>query len=76
MLHRIVDWLGYKLHIKKYTTDTLLQDLIGIVIAISVTTILLKTIAEMKLPPLPWYKRLWYWLKFKACMARATIIGY
>ena len=78
MIHKIIDWLGYKLHIKKYTMNNLTQDLIGIVIGVCISTLALKTIAEIEaeIKLLPWYIRLWFWLGDKAGMIRIKVIGY
>jgi len=76
MLHKIIDWLAYKLHIKKREEFDALQTMIDLLPTIYGAAMLLGIASALKLPALPWYDRLWYWIKWQVRRARSTLIGY
>jgi len=75
MLHKVIDWIGYKLHLKKYTMDDVACDLAGIIIAVCMASLAERILADAY-GELPWYGRLWWRLTDTLFQARIIFIGY
>jgi len=79
MIHRIVDWFLYILHLKKRPIGKLaiesLIDILPIVIAAGIIVGAVKSL-KLDLPIKPWYKRYWFRIKHTIRHYRMVIVGY
>jgi len=79
MLHKIVTWILVGLRLRKrLPSKPALETLMDLLPLIFATTIILGALQWLwpEKIHIPWYRRLWYWLKAKTRRVRAVVIGY
>ena len=78
MLHQIITWILIGLRLKRPTKKFKVETLMDLLPLLFATTIILGAVKWLwpEKIHIPWYRRLWYWLKAKTRRVRAVVIGY